>query len=463
MNKYTTNSPHTEPYKPTIIDMIGNNNKAKQPSGNIQYPVEVFPPEVTNLVNEASTALNFEPAYMLTTLLIIVGTTAGNKFKVKVKKEWYEGLNLYALLVGNSAAAKSPVMRLMFKPLQEYEKKRRYEYKQAVKSYEERKAAANAEKNEDFIEEEPKYIDRYILNNTTPEAMYNLICENEGRGLCVWADEALSFFKNMNKHNKGDDTGNFLTLNMNQPLKFDTKSGGAKVANNPCLSFIGSIQPDKLYNIVGKEEDGLSFRFLYAKSTKLLQPFNDEEVQDTTVAAYANLINKILEIGYSYDEYNEADPRIISMSVEARRIYKIWNVDITHRINGEGSDTGKSLYRKMQGYCCRIAGIMQVLNYVSNREGITDITANSMSAAIKLTEYYINTSFEAHGDNTYTNPANKLLGVKAIWYKELPEQFTTAEAVEIAARYDIAPSTCKKYLKDKGLFTKIKHGEYEKL
>ena len=52
---------------------------------------------------------------------------------------------------------------------------------------------------------------------------------------------------------------------------------------------------------------------------------------------------------------------------------------------------------------------------------------------------------------------------KRALYEQLPQQFTTAEFVNLATKLDIKERTVKRFLLDRKLFIQLKRGQYSKI
>jgi hypothetical protein len=112
----------------------------------------------------------------------------------------------------------------------------------------------------------------------------------------------------------------------------------------------------------------------------------------------------------------------------------------------------------------RLALILEVLNRVcwEVKDKDTFISATAMNGAIKLTEYFIETSIMVHEIATNSNPLAKYSIKIQDFIKALPDYFATKTAVEFGKQFNISERTTKRILNNKSIFSNTEHGHYEK-
>jgi hypothetical protein len=90
------------------------------------------------------------------------------------------------------------------------------------------------------------------------------------------------------------------------------------------------------------------------------------------------------------------------------------------------------------------------------------ISADTLRSAIKLIEYFKNCALKVDTILSDSSPLNNYPEDKRALYYALPESFTTAEGLTIAADHGFAERTFKQFLKDQQLFRWVSRGEYQK-
>jgi hypothetical protein len=91
------------------------------------------------------------------------------------------------------------------------------------------------------------------------------------------------------------------------------------------------------------------------------------------------------------------------------------------------------------------------------------IELDAVKGAEKLCVYFMNCSFKVLA--VIQDPKEylgTLVGDKQKFYKQLKEEFTTAEAIAVGLSFDIQDRRVKEFLKDTVLFKRIRHGCYKK-
>ena len=93
----------------------------------------------------------------------------------------------------------------------------------------------------------------------------------------------------------------------------------------------------------------------------------------------------------------------------------------------------------------------------------TQIGIKAVKGANALCKYYMNCAFKVlEKIHNPVNYLNQLPNNKKQLYNALPNNFNTAQAIELGKKFDLLERSVKTFLNDHLLFRKIKHGLYEK-
>jgi|GEM_PF-3687628 len=200
-------------------------------------------------------------------------TKIGNAmiFDTKGDAEAQEVTSLWFMLVGLPSCNKSPALDAILPIIREFEAKYQQQYKQALYEYKRALEQRKAEKELALITEEPKepIAKRLVVHDATVEKLALILADNI-RGLICLRDELAGLLANLEKHG-GNDRPFYLESFGGRSTSVDRVKYSAPIfVPSVLLSIIGSIQPDKLDQLMLQQpDDGLASRFLYVYSIKM--------------------------------------------------------------------------------------------------------------------------------------------------------------------------------------------------
>ena len=88
----------------------------------IEFPIFSLPIKLQQLVKAISEDLQVNVDMVAVCILTIYSTVLQGNFKVHIKNDWYEPLNLFCIVIAPPSERKSPVLNILTKPLLDYEK-----------------------------------------------------------------------------------------------------------------------------------------------------------------------------------------------------------------------------------------------------------------------------------------------------------------------------------------------------
>ena len=331
-------------------------------------PVAAFddaflPESLAPWVADIAERMQCPPDFVAIPALVALGATLGRKVGVRPKRrsDWTEVPNLWGCIVGRPGAMKSPAMAEALKPLHRLEKVAREAYGGAqaahardmelfkLKTDAARDAARIALKKgltatlPDLAEPDALKAKRYIVNDTTYEALGEIMAENPN-GVLAFRDELVSLLKGLDREEQAAARGFFLQAwNGTSGYAFDRITRGKTHIEAVCLSLLGSTQPARIAGYVrgatggGAGDDGLIQRFSLLVWPDQSGEWRDcDRLPDTSARTAAwetfDRLDKLDAdtIGAEHDQY-EALP-FFRFDADAQELFADWQKEHEKRI-----------------------------------------------------------------------------------------------------------------------------------
>ena len=232
-----------------------------------QYSPEDYPEIIANLADDISRRMGVDPVIVAWTAIAVVTALINDAITLQVKAndtEWRESARLWIAFVGSPSSKKSPGMNAVLKPINQLQAKYHKEYMAKREVWKRQVAAAKKEK---MAEPDPPQPRKIFVNDTTLEALCNILEHNDG-GILAVHDELSGWFGSMDcyrqKGGMSKDRSAFLTAYNGGPLFIDRVGHGPRYIKNFSLGIIGGIQPDPMRRIASSfsDDDGLLQRFI---------------------------------------------------------------------------------------------------------------------------------------------------------------------------------------------------------
>lgn len=450
---------------PTYLAQTNGGVKAKNGQNN-PFPADCFPGKIENAINATNATLGYPKDFSGASILVNSSAAIGNTILVELRKGFRQTATIYAAQVGRPGTAKTPATYFWMAPLIEKDKEHYKQYKKDVEQYDQLSSLSNKELEAQGLPKpvKPELIKTIASDFTTEALVY--VHNHNPRGLLVYSDELAGFFKNLNRYNNGSDQEFWLSNFSNKPIITDRKGSAPIFIQHPFISVLGSIQPAILDEMGkgGRNQNGFIDRFLFAWPDDLkVNQWSEMELDETVLADYSLILRNILDQKLNTDYDGNICPKVIRFSAEAYKVIKEWQKNNADLSNQEDRQEFSGVYSKLELYTIRLSLILQTLYWAACEDDLQVINKRAVESSIKLIEYFrINAEKVFNTINNGTPTDNLPLTQKQL-YESLPQIFTTAEGVAIADIFNIPKRTFNRMLgKDKGLFTKIKQGHYEK-
>ena len=248
-----------------------------------------------------------DSSFIALPLLVALAAAIGSTRRIVLKHAWSEPAILWAAIVGKSGTLKTPAQKLVMKPLREmqgralqWHAEEMKDYKAAMARYERDLARWKREKGDSDPPEEPEcpLAVRYIVSDTTVEALHPLLLENP-RGLLLARDELNGWLGSFDKYTggKGADSAHWLSMHGGEALIVDRKTGIPRTIYVPqaYVSVCGGIQPGILNRALGVEhrESGLAARLLLTCPPRRSKRWTDADIDPAAEAGFAGILARL--------------------------------------------------------------------------------------------------------------------------------------------------------------------------
>jgi hypothetical protein len=180
------------------------------------FPLDALPDPIRGFVDAGARAIGCDPSYLALPLLTAIAAAIGNTRRLELKRGWSAPPILWGAIVGESGTAKTPAFRLVMRPVRERQSRafktfesQQHEYEAALEAWQ------GAKKGERGEKPQPPSCERFIVSDTTVEALAPILLANP-RGLLLARDELAgwigSFDRYAGKGKAGADSANWLSM-----------------------------------------------------------------------------------------------------------------------------------------------------------------------------------------------------------------------------------------------------------
>jgi len=361
-------------------------------------------PVLTGLADAAGAPVD----YVAVGVLVAAASLIGGKRRVRpwANSDWEEPAILWASLVGDPSANKSPALDRATKPMRAIEREDAESHKDALQRWEACTERAKAEKaawadlvkdavkegvgtpplpDAAIIPEEPQRR-RAVVQDATVEALASILSGNPAGTLMV-RDE-LAGWLNFDKYSNGNRAF-WLEAFGGRPFIVDRLKNAGKPICLPFsgVSVVGGIQPDRLSgDLLTGVDDGLVARFIWCWPDKV--PFgrpNGVVDGERLECAYRTLDS------IAWGASDEGDNKHISLPLtdQAASLFENWGKE-----QQTDADDAGPLYKgtvgKMPGIALRLALVIEYLRWADGGGAEPQTVSHwSLAAALELADEYI--------------------------------------------------------------------------
>ena len=431
-----------------------------------EFPIGVFPSKIQSIIHEVYECQSYPIDYTAAAIFTAIAVAIGNTHLVQMKQGWTESAILFVALVGRPGTNKSHPLRFAMKPFIEFDYQQNLDFGRLYAKYEQEVSMTKKERQESGAEEFPQepIRKRFLVSDITPEGLSYIHAQNK-RGLCLWSDELSAWFKNFNRYNNGSEEQFWLSVFSAKAIISDRKHAKSSVfIVRPFIPVIGTIQKNILSELAkgDRSSNGFIDRILFVMPPiQSKARWSDKDISPNLEQRWQSLVGRLINLDYSIDENGEIQPSIVKFSQEAHQTLYQWQHTHAELCDTLGSETLLGVYCKLEIYIIRFCLVIQITRWLCGECGKEMIDTESVRRAITLTDYFKSTATRVQNLVNETS----LNGQHQAVLFHLPQQFTTAQGIEVAASQGMKERSFKDFLsRNVGtIFHKESHGEYRKL
>lgn len=346
--------------------------------------------------------------YVAVGALVAAASLIGGKRRVRPwsNSDWEEPAILWAALVGDPSANKSPALDRATKPMRLIERDDAENHKHSLNDWEAQMERAKAEKaawselvkgavkeglatpplpTNAIIPDEPVRR-RPVVQDATVEALAIILSGNPA-GTMMVRDE-LAGWLNFDKYSNGNRAF-WLEAFGGRPFVVDRLKNGGKPICLPFsgVSVVGGIQPDRLSDeLLGGADDGLVARFIWCWPDKV--PFG--RPRGTVDSSRLECAYRSLDgLGWGHDDKDDRAHVSLPLTDQAADLFHKWG----KQQEADADDAGplyKGTVGKMPGIVLRLALVVEYLRWAdaggSEPETVSHL---ALASALELADDYI--------------------------------------------------------------------------
>ena len=401
------------------------------------FPFDVLPSPLAKLAFDLEFTFGYTSEYSVCSMLGVASVAIGRSAAIKMKTGWTETPTLWMALVGNPGSAKSHPLKLLFRPILELDAAANKQYVQELRQYEIDLRQAKKKKGQQ--PPEPVFLQR-VLGDATIEAVVHAHAINP-RGIGIYRDELTAWIMDFGRYTKGSDVQTYLMAWGGQPIMLNRRKDKVPILiDSPCIPVIGTMQPGiiPLLGAGDRKHIGFIDRFLFAFPEKVdHREWNEHELDDDQLERWRQVIDRLSSIPTPLPG---EESLLLTLDKEAK---KLWHDEYGRlqteikELNEQGQHARAGYRTKLINYMARLALIIEMLGWATSakKRPPTTVTADSLRRATLLLAY-----FQGTGDKVLFRvheaiASDHLQGNRERLYRNLPEVFTTAFAIDIGKHF----------------------------
>jgi hypothetical protein len=375
-----------EPWRPVDADDL-----AYRP-----FPVDALPEPIRGFVDAGARAISCDPSYLALPLLTAIAAAIGNTRRLELKRGWSVPPILWGAIVGESGTAKTPAFRLVMRPVRDRQSRsfevfeaQQEEYEAALEAWQEAKKGERGEKPQ------PPSCERFIVSDTTVEALAPILLANP-RGLLLARDELAgwigSFDRYAGKGKASADSANWLSMFNAESIIVDRKTGIPRTIHVPqaALCVSGGIQPAILQRALGLEhrESGLAARLLLTCPPRKAKRWTEADIDPSAEAELGQLFDRLYELQPTAGDDGERRPSLVRLSGDAKTAWKAYyNAHAIEQADLTGDMA--AAWSKLEEFAARLAVVVHFTRWAAGDVADeTRLGVSSMEAGIILAKWF---------------------------------------------------------------------------
>ena len=352
------------------------------------FPIDVFPEQVTEYMYELRDKLGCNPNYMAGAFLTAASICIGRSKSLIIRDTWREWCVFWPIIIGDAGSKKTPSTSPFLKPIRNIESEL---YKDFI---------AKTKAHSDDVSEDKPTQPRLYVGDATIEAYIQIHSQNL-RGVAIILDEISGLVANSGKYNKGSDIEKYLSAFSYSDISAARKGVGmSSILYDPYLTIFGGIQPKILTSLMTDQlkDNGFWDRFLFVSGNFQTGKMTKEDVSSSVANSYNDYITSMYELVSETEHIKENGDLFVDyyrMNNEASECWFDYNSKIEDMI-GDTSDLSastKSAYSKMATYFGRFILLFHMLDTVYiqpfDRLRSFEVQIESVEKAIRVVKYFM--------------------------------------------------------------------------
>lgn len=363
-----------------------------------QFPnlKDVIPGSLTNAFSLLSERLNIPEIVFVSMLLPIASSLLpiGITIEIDPSTHFCPPAILWVGIVAESGATKSPPLRILLSPLECLQSVADQAYKSELEQYKEHlKLWEEMDKKTRSEKPTPPERREYYLQDTTIEAIADILSKQPERGIIQAVDELAGWFNGLNQYRRGQgsDRQKWLSIYNGGAIKVNRKTSETLHVSRTAVSLLGTIQPSTLRRQIDNLEDvdGLWSRFWWVALPVTEMPPPGQGVR-------CNITELLTAV---YQRLERFRPTTCRLSEGGKANWKNWHLWCEKQKTQESQAALRAIYPKAKERAARIALVLHCLNAAINDHPPAEIISNSiLSAAIELTRWGVEQSLLLYAD-----------------------------------------------------------------
>ncbi len=286
---------------PDPVDIFFNANSPTPELKSKHVPLALWP-----YIVDTADRMGVDPTSVAVSCLVTAASAISDDWRLQPRMhdtEYTEQARLWGAIVGPPSILKTPVISAVTRPVDYLETMARTQHRADMAEHEELLAKW---KKEDGPKPAPPKLPRYLVEDTTIEALSDVLRDDEkstmqcpARKVLVRQDEMSEFFANLDRYSGGKgsgDRGAYLRLYNGGRWTNDRVGRGHFAVSNWSACFLGGIQPGPIQQIASRStEDGLLQRFIFVVPGPQ-KPGIDRAPDRSAIDRYERLIPAVLAL-----------------------------------------------------------------------------------------------------------------------------------------------------------------------
>lgn len=390
------------------------------------FPLDALPAHLAGFVRELAASLEVHVDMPAAFALGVCAAACQGKFRVHVRADHWEPLNLFLGVALPPAELKSATIRECLLPLnvyqEELQERERANVAIAIERHqvlldrikELRGKAAKGKKESDRSDasreleaivtnlEEPPVLPRLTAGgDILPEALGSLLNRHGGRMTVCDAEGGVFFANFAGRYSSGSPNFEILLkAHAGDDAQIDRQGRPPIQVLRPCLTVILAVQPDVVRHLADTpqfRERGLAGRFLFCFPEPRAghRGFDGMAVSDTARALYGFGIRAALELAPKYDDAGREVAQELTLSPEALEVYREMARALMAQIRDGGELHGiQDWAGKAHGAAARVTGVLHALEHSAHGKNFVN-SVNSVLRGVSIEKEVFLSSLES--------------------------------------------------------------------